>query len=159
MRTKKAFSVKAYGYECENEMRKRSVIYALFAFIAPVFIYTLLAHESAIGATSSASPAGAKIYSANCSACHGADGTGTPGTFPPLAANAMVTGSPGKVIAAVKNGMTGATTVNDKTYNGAMPAWKGKLTNAEIAQVVTYIRSSWGNSASAVTEDDVAGTK
>jgi mono/diheme cytochrome c family protein len=71
----------------------------------------------------------------------------------------MVTGSPDKVIAAVKNGLTGATTVSGKSYDGAMPAWKGKLSNAEIADVITYIRSSWGNNAGAVTEAQVAGSQ
>ena len=79
--------------------------------------------------------------------------------FPPLAGNTMVTGSPDKVIAAVKNGLTGATTVNGKTYNGSMPAWKGKLDDTQIADVITYVRSSWGNSAGAVTEAQVAGAK
>jgi mono/diheme cytochrome c family protein len=71
----------------------------------------------------------------------------------------MVTGSPDKVIAAVKNGLTGQTTVNGKSYNGSMPAWKSKLSDAEIADVITYIRSSWGNKADAVTEAQVAGLK
>jgi mono/diheme cytochrome c family protein len=112
----------------------------------------------ALAATSSA-PAGQKIYNANCSACHNANGTGESGVFPPLAGNPMVTGSPDKVIAAVKDGLTGAATVNGKTYSGAMPAWKGKLSNADIADVITYIRSSWGNKADAVTETQVAGSK
>jgi cbb3-type cytochrome c oxidase subunit III len=112
----------------------------------------------AMAATSSAA-AGQKIYGANCSACHGAGGAGLPGEFPPLAGNPMVTGSPDKVIAAVKNGLTGAVTVNGKTYSGAMPAWHGKLSNADMADVITYIRSSWGNKADAVTETQVAGSK
>ena len=40
-----------------------------------------------------------------------------------------------------------------------MPAWKGKLSNAEIADVITYMRSSWGNKGSAVTEAQVASSK
>jgi mono/diheme cytochrome c family protein len=71
----------------------------------------------------------------------------------------MVTGSPDTVIAALKNGLTGAMTVKGKTYSGAMPAWKGKLSNADIADVITYIRSSWGNKADPVTETQVAGSK
>lgn len=138
-------------------MLKRSIISALVIVTAIIFVFG--AHRSAIGATNTATMPGAKIYSENCSACHGADGSGTAGTFPPLAANPMVTGSAGKVIAAVKNGLTGETKVSGKTYNGTMPAWKGKLTNAEIADVITYIRSSWGNVAGAVTEDQVAATK
>ena len=140
-------------------MLRRPIISALLATIAIVFACALDSHTSAVGAASSSAKPGAKIYSANCSSCHGADGTGTAGAFPPLADNSMVTGSADKVIAAVKNGLTGETKVNGKTYNGAMPAWKDKLSNAEIAEVVTYIRSSWGNAASAVTEEQVAGVK
>jgi mono/diheme cytochrome c family protein len=50
-------------------------------------------------------------------------------------------------------------TVSGKTYSGAMPAWKGKLSDTDIANVITYIRSSWGNKADAVTETQVAGSK
>ena len=79
-----------------------------------------------------------------------------PGAFPPLAKNPVVTGDATKVTKIVLNGLNGAVTVDGKTYNGSMPAWKGKLSNAEIAAVVTYIRSSFGNKASAVTEAEVA---
>ncbi len=137
-------------------MLRRSITLALIAAAASAFIVSVAAHGPAIAASN---PAGEKVYTANCSACHGANGTGTSGVFPPLAGNAMVTGAPDKVIAAVKNGLTGTTTVSGKTYNGAMPAWKGKLSDAQIADVITYIRSSWGNAAGAVTEAQVAGSK
>jgi mono/diheme cytochrome c family protein len=137
-------------------MLRHSITLALIAAVATAFIVAFVAHRPAIAASN---PAGEKVYTANCSACHGANGTGTPGVFPPLASNPMVIGAPDKVIAAVKNGLTGATTVNGKTYNGAMPAWKGKLSDVQIADVITYIRSSWGNTAGAVTEAQVAGSK
>jgi mono/diheme cytochrome c family protein len=142
-----------------EEMQKRWITLALMAAFA-TSLSTLLTETRipAMGATSSAA-AGQKIYGANCSACHGAGGAGLPGEFPPLAGNPMVTGSPDKVIAAVKNGLTGAATVNGKTYSGAMLAWSGKLSNADIADVITYIRSSWGNKADAVTETQVAASK
>ena len=56
-------------------------------------------------------------------------------------------------------GLNGAITVGGKPYNGVMPPWKGQLSNADIANVITYIRSSWGNKASAVTEAQVAKGK
>jgi mono/diheme cytochrome c family protein len=140
-------------------MPKRWITVALMAAIATsLSAFSIETRVPALAATSSA-PAGQKIYNANCSACHNANGTGESGVFPPLAGNPMVTGSPDKVIAAVKDGLTGAATVNGKTYSGAMPAWKGKLSNADIADVITYIRSSWGNKADAVTETQVAGSK
>lgn len=103
--------------------------------------------------------AGAKVYSANCSSCHQANGKGQPGVFPPLAGNKVVTGPAADVISIVKNGKSGKITVNGSTYNGQMPSWKGTLSNKDIAAVVSYIRNSWGNKASTVTEAQVASAK
>jgi mono/diheme cytochrome c family protein len=102
---------------------------------------------------------GATVYSTNCSSCHQATGKGQPGVFPPLAGNAVVTGPADKVIHIVKNGLSGKISVNGATFNGQMPAWKGTLSNADIAHVISYIRDSWGNHAPPVTEAQVAATK
>lgn len=101
---------------------------------------------------------GATIYNTNCSSCHQATGKGLAGQFPPLAGNPVVNGPAGTVIHIVKNGLTGPVKVNGVTYNGMMPAWK-QLQPAEIAAVITYVRSSWGNHGSAVTEAQVNATK
>jgi ubiquinol-cytochrome c reductase cytochrome b subunit len=103
---------------------------------------------------------GAKVFSTNCSACHGANGQGSPGAFPPLADNPVVTGDPNKVIGIVLNGLHGSISVKGQTYNGTMPPWKGTLSNGDIADVITYIRGSLGsNHASAVTEAQVKAFK
>ncbi len=102
---------------------------------------------------------GAKVYNTNCSSCHQANGKGQPGVFPPLAGNPVVTGPADKVIHIVKDGLSGKIVINGATYNGQMPAWKGTLSDADIAAAVTYIRTSWGNHASAVTASQVTATK
>lgn len=103
---------------------------------------------------------GAKVFSTNCSSCHGAQGQGLPGAFPPLANNPTVTGDASKVIGIVLTGLHGSITVNGATYNGQMPAWKGTLSDKDIADVITYIRGSLGNNkASAVTQAQVTGFK
>ena len=56
----------------------------------------------------------------------------------------------------VLHGLSGRVTVKGQTYNGAMPAWADVLSDAEIAAVLTYVRSAFGNSAEAVTADKVA---
>ncbi len=119
------------------------------------------AAEAASGAAMSASSGnGSKVFQTNCSSCHGATGQGLPGAFPPLANNPTVTGDANKVIGIVLNGLHGSITINGATYNGQMPAWKGTLSNADIADVITYIRSSLGNNkASAVTQAQVSGYK
>jgi ubiquinol-cytochrome c reductase cytochrome b subunit len=107
------------------------------------------------GATSAGNANGAKVFAANCASCHGAAGAGTPNVFPPLAGNPYVTGPAKPVIHTLLYGLQGAP-VEGKTYSAQMPAWKGNLSNADIASVITYIRSSWGNKASPVTEADLA---
>ncbi len=116
--------------------------------------------QAAAPSTTSASTGnanGAKVFQTNCSSCHGAQGQGTPGAFPPLADNPVVTGDAKKVIGIVVGGLHGQISVNGASYNGMMPAWKGTLSNKDIADVITYIRTGLGkNSASAVTVKDVA---
>jgi ubiquinol-cytochrome c reductase cytochrome b subunit len=128
---------------------------------APAAAAQAPAASAVTGATSGGSQtggatSGASVYSTNCSGCHGAQGQGQPGAFPPLAKNPTVTGDPAKVIHIVSYGLSEKITVAGSTYNGQMPPWKGQLTNAQIAGVISYIRSSFGNSAAAVTEADVA---
>ena len=85
---------------------------------------------------------------------------GSPGVFPPLAGNKDVTASdPSKIIGTVLHGLNTPLTVNGKQYSGGMPSWKGTLSNADIAAVLTYVRSSWGNSAPAITEKMVSAVK
>lgn len=103
--------------------------------------------------------AGSKVYTTNCSSCHQATGKGQPGVFPPLAGNTVVTGPADKVITIVKNGLSGKISVKGATYNGQMPAWKGTLSDSDIAAVITYVRGSWGNKASAVTAKQVSAVK
>ena len=99
--------------------------------------------------------AGATVFSANCAGCHGAAGAGQAGVFPPLANNAYVTGDAKAVIHTLNYGLNGPIKVGDVNYNGQMPAWKGNLTDQQIADVITYIRASWGNKAAAVSAADV----
>jgi ubiquinol-cytochrome c reductase cytochrome b subunit len=109
-------------------------------------------------ASSGAAAAGQTVYQQNCSSCHGANGQGMPGTFPPLTDNPVVTADPKKVISIVGNGLTGPIDVKGTKYNGQMPAWKASLSDKDIANVVTFIRTGLGsNHASAVTEKDVRG--
>jgi mono/diheme cytochrome c family protein len=111
------------------------------------------------GSTPATAGAGASVYTANCAGCHGAAGTGLAGQFPPLAGNAFVTGDKKQVIGVVLNGLNKKIEVNGATYNAPMPAWKGQLTNKQIADVITYVRNAWGNKGTTVTEADVTGYK
>jgi len=120
---------------------------------------TTSSSAAAGGTTPAKAGEGASVYTANCAGCHNAAGTGVPGTFPPLAGNDFVTGDKKKVVGVLLNGLSGKIEVKGQTYNSQMPAWKGTLTNKQIADVATYIRNAWGNKADTVTEADVSGYK
>lgn len=98
---------------------------------------------------------GAEVY-ATCTACHQANGQGLPGAFPPLAGSEWVTGRADIPIAIVLHGLQGEITVKGAKYNSVMMPWGTTFNDQEIANVVTYIRSQWGNKAPAVTAADVA---
>jgi mono/diheme cytochrome c family protein len=102
---------------------------------------------------------GAAIFSARCAACHQATGAGLPGVFPPLAGSNWVNGRDTTVIQIVLHGIQGSLTVNGITYNGAMPTFGAQLSDAEIAAVLTHVRSHWGNTAGAVGAQKVTAQR
>lgn len=102
---------------------------------------------------------GAAVFASRCVACHQATGAGLPGVFPPLAASDWVIGKEATLAAIVLHGINGPLTVNGKPFNGAMPAFQDQLQDAELAAVLTHIRSQWGNAASPVLADTVAGVR
>ncbi len=93
---------------------------------------------------------GGQIYTANCVACHQANGAGLPGVFPPLAASEWVTGKESVAAQILLHGISGSLTVKGAVYNGQMPAFQDKLNDTEIAAVLTHIRSNFGNTAGKV---------
>ena len=92
---------------------------------------------------------GKQIYSAKCVACHQANGNGVAGVFPPLAASEWVTGDETILTHILLHGVNGELEVKGVTYKGAMPAWKS-LSDDELAAVMSYIRTDWGNVAPAI---------
>jgi mono/diheme cytochrome c family protein len=105
-----------------------------------------------------AAASGEQLYQ-RCVTCHMANGEGTPGVFPPLAGSEYATAANVEVpIRVLMHGLSGPVTVKGTEYNGVMPQYGTgiEMTNEEVAAVLTYVRSSWGNSAGPVTPEDVA---
>jgi len=98
---------------------------------------------------------GAVVYAGNCVACHQANGQGLAGVFPPLVASRWVLEKDERLIAILLHGINGAIEVRGQTYQGVMPAFP-QLSNAELAAVLTYLRSSWGNDAPAIEAAAIA---
>ncbi len=100
---------------------------------------------------------GRRIFEQNCSPCHQPDGRGIPGAFPPLAHSDFLNADFRRAIGIVLGGKTGPITVNGATFNSVMPAQA--LTDDNVANVLTYVFSQWGNSAVVVTPDQVRAVR
>jgi mono/diheme cytochrome c family protein len=92
---------------------------------------------------------GKDVYTQTCLACHQVTGLGIPGAFPPLAKSDYLNADVNRAIKQVIKGSTAPITVNGKKYTTPMPAQA--LTDAQIADVLTYVYSNWGNNKSKVT--------
>ncbi len=99
--------------------------------------------------------AGKTVYNSYCIACHQRDGSGVPGAFPPLKETEWVNGEKETLISVVLNGLQGPIEVNGEQYNNIMTP-HDFLSDDEVAAVLTYVRNSFGNSASEVTAEEVA---
>jgi mono/diheme cytochrome c family protein len=87
------------------------------------------------------------LFNDNCSACHQTSGKGVKGAFPALAGDPFVQGDAAPVLATVLAGRAG------------MPAFKDDINDADLASLLTYVRTSWGNKGKPVTPADVAAAR
>lgn len=98
---------------------------------------------------------GAKIYT-NCSSCHQPNGMGQTGQFPPLAGSEWVLGNTEMLAMIIHNGVAGPIEVAGATYDNQMAAVGANLSAKDLAALMTYIRTSWGNDASLVSPEMAA---
>ena len=115
----------------------------------PALLGAALVLAGCLSATNAQAQAadGKTLFAKNCAACHQANGKGIPGAFPALAGNAFVQGAPVDVATVLLKG------------RGGMPDFSGSLDDGEIAQVLSYVRTSWGNSAAPVSEQEVGSQR
>jgi cbb3-type cytochrome c oxidase subunit III len=99
--------------------------------------------------------AGAQLFDANCAACHGAEGKGVPGAFPPLAGDPIVNApNPTDQISTVLDGLQGKE-IGGQKYSAQMPSFATLLSDQQIADVIDHERTSWGNHGSLITSAEV----
>jgi mono/diheme cytochrome c family protein len=92
---------------------------------------------------------GKAVYDKYCLTCHQADGSGVPNMHPPLTPGSWVGNDPNELIAIMMKGLSGKIEVDGQIYKNFMPS-HAQLTDQEIADVLTYIRQSFGNNFDAV---------
>jgi heme/copper-type cytochrome/quinol oxidase subunit 2 len=91
---------------------------------------------------------GKTLFGADCTGCHQATGQGLPGAFPPLAGSlSEYNAAAGRKVLAhiLLFGLNGPIKAKGKTYNGVMPAWGAQLKDKQIADLLDYIETAWGN--------------
>ncbi|QKZ14772.1 PQQ-dependent sugar dehydrogenase [Spirosoma sp. KUDC1026] len=98
--------------------------------------------------------AGGKVYGIYCAACHQRNGMGDSQRFPPLAGSEWVTGEKKKLITVLMKGLEGPIEVKGQSYNNVMPQ-HSFLKDEELAEVLTHIRTNFGNTADAVSAAEV----
>jgi nitrite reductase (NO-forming) len=96
---------------------------------------------------------GQALYTNYCSFCHQPTGEGLPNAFPPLAKSDYLMADTKRAIDIIKNGKQGEITVNGKKFNGVMPPQA--FTDEQVADVLNYVRNSWGNKGKIVTVEEV----
>lgn len=100
---------------------------------------------------------GEGVYKAYCITCHQSNGTGVPGMYPPLTPNAYIENKD-SIIQVVLNGLQGEIEVDGEVFNNFM-APHSHLSDQELAGVISYVRSSFGNSFDPVTAEEIASAR
>lgn len=110
----------------------------------------LLVAAFTFSATENTSNEGKRLYETYCISCHMEDGNGIAGAFPPLREVDYLLKDRGRLVRAIRYGVSGELEVNGTTYYGEMPGFE--LSEKEIVQLSNYVLSSWGNKGEQVDE-------
>lgn len=134
---------------------KRTVL----ALIALVIVASSFVPDQT-GGLKAAIERGKKVYEANCLACHQPDGTGVPSLNPPLVKTKWVLGDKKQLATWVLKGSEGGQVeIDGEKFHNPMPGMATMLNDQEIADVLTYVRNSFGNKASMVTPAEVKAVR
>jgi len=125
-------------------------VYAPYANAEQLDLYQSKSGEAALIAH------GKQLYDQNCGTCHNPDGMGMAGKAPPLAGSEWVNSKGTKRVAEIPLlGLNGPITVKGQSWSASMAAMGAGLSDADLAAVLTYIRTSWGNKGEPVAADDI----
>jgi mono/diheme cytochrome c family protein len=100
---------------------------------------------------------GRQLFESNCALCHNTDGTGRPGSAPPFVKSEWAHGPAARMIRIPQNGLAGPVKVNSQVWSqgSAMGPMGAGLSDEDLANVLSYIRTSWGNTGTPVTPEQV----
>ena len=118
-----------------------------------------LADQIGSGPSAPVGTQGAEIFAATCAPCHRPQGEGVPSAFPALRGDPVVNGPDERLIQVVLGGLNEPLEIGGQHYFGVMPPFAGRLDDATLATLLTYIRGAWGNNAPPVTPQRVAAVR
>ncbi|WP_428329566.1 c-type cytochrome [Mucilaginibacter sp.] len=135
-------------------MKFISAYLALYLLLIAPHLHAQVKHVSRHSSSGSSLARGKVVYTKICLSCHMANGGGVPMMNPPLINTSYVLGDKTKLIKIVLNGFNEDVEINGQTYSNAMTP-HNDLKDQQIADVLTYVRKSFGNKASSVTAAEV----
>jgi glucose/arabinose dehydrogenase len=122
--------------------------------LSKVNVNEAIAYNSGVETLPKSSTAGEIMYNSYCASCHKQDGNGVNGSFPALGKNPIVTGEKKLLITILLKGAAGIPTANKAKFGEQMPAFSF-MNDQQIADILTYIRGSWGNHEDSVSATEV----
>ena len=134
------------------------VVAKIQAAAAPAPVAAPAAAGAFVKASDEQMKRGLAVYSRTCIACHQPTGKGLPPVFPSIAETPIVVGNPELPIKFILQGLMGPITVGGMTYNSVMPPVAG-VSDGDIADVLTYVRQSFGNKGNPVSVDQVKAVR
>jgi mono/diheme cytochrome c family protein len=100
-----------------------------------------------------------KRFGETCAVCHQPTGMGVPGQFPPLVGSEWANGAPNRLIRIPLVGLEGPLHVKGQPWNASMASLGGTLNDEDLAMILTYVRSSWGNNSSEIKPEQVKAVR
>lgn len=133
---------------------------AIISFMGSMIAAPLLQQPSGsnsyLGSTAPDKPKrGQKIYQAYCGACHLSTGQGVAGQYPSLVGSTYTNGNPYVLAAIIINGVKAGEGISGTKYANVMTGWGTILNDYQVANIMNFTRTSWGNSAGEVTAEMV----
>lgn len=132
---------------------KKSILFSAFLLL----VCTAVAQKQESVDLKKSMAAGLEIYSINCQSCHMENGEGVEDTFPPLASSDYMMADKNRLIRLILNGASEPMKVNGKTYESFMPGYP--LSDQETADLLNYVRNSFGNTGGVTTVAEVAAAR
>jgi mono/diheme cytochrome c family protein len=136
----------------------KKIMGAIFSLLGIGVVLITLQSQEVVTNSSAKRDSGRKgkaIYEQTCLPCHQADAGGVPGMNPPLQKSPYVQGSPARLIGIVLQGLNDGVEIDGETYSNPMPPFRTVLKDQDIADVLSFLRSHFGNKAGPISPSQV----